>query len=298
MRAERDIRAAMRWAYVYIPLRQRALASSAHAVTLLIGAQSCELVVRNARAPVRGMGQRFDEIGKCDNAHTSQTLRLLELLHRAERTLAALLPVERERHAHRLCSGSADERDRFSHCGAGSDDIIDDHYPTLERGADDTAALAMLLRLLAVVGVRHFQLGIQRERDGGGGGERNALVRGTKEHIEGEPGGDDGGGIAAAEQRRRFPIAEESRVEEVGAVASGFEREAPEAQRFASQREVDEGELVLLHAISLRHARNHRQRLRHPLGGREGPVSLVAPAAGGFHLSAGDQEPGASARGT
>ncbi len=47
-----------------------------------------------------------------------------------------------------------------------------------------------------------------------------------------------GGGLAVAEQ---------AGVEEVGALATGFQLEAAEAQRVARQREIDEAELVVLH---------------------------------------------------
>src|SRR6516164_2178500 len=147
----------MQRAYVYIPPSARRLASSTHAVTLLIGAQSCELVVRNARPSVRRARESLDEIGECDDAHTSQTLTLFHLLHGTQRTLAPLLPIERQRDCHRLRAGGADGAERFAHRGAGGDHIVHDQHAALERRADDAAPLAMLLGLLTVESVRHAQ---------------------------------------------------------------------------------------------------------------------------------------------
>src|ERR1700745_1560447 len=84
------------------------LASSTHPITLLISPQSCELVVRNARASRGRLRESLDEIGKCDDAHTSQRFQPLQLLHRAQRTLAALLTVERQRHTRRLRARGTD----------------------------------------------------------------------------------------------------------------------------------------------------------------------------------------------
>src|SRR6516164_10640948 len=146
----------MQRAYVYIPPPARRLASSTHAVTLLRGAQSCELVVRNARPPIRRAFQGLDEVCKCDDAHTSQTLGLLDLLHRAERPLATLLTVECQRDTRRLRCGAADEAERFAHRRTRRDHIVDDENAAAHRSADDAAAFAVILCFLAVEGVGHI----------------------------------------------------------------------------------------------------------------------------------------------
>src|SRR5262249_26648847 len=98
-------------AYVYIPAVGRRLASSTRAVTRLICPESCELFVRNAHTSVGRPRQRLDQIGKCDNAHTTQPVGLLDLLHRCQRALAALLTIERQRDTNRLRPGGPDQLD-------------------------------------------------------------------------------------------------------------------------------------------------------------------------------------------
>ena len=120
-----------------------------------------------------------------------------------------------------------------------------------KRRADDVAALTVVLGLLAVEGVGDAAAVLGGQRDRRGGRERDALVGRPEEHVEGEPGAHDGRGIAAAEHVRRLPVAEQPGVEEVRALAPGLQREFAEPQCLASQGQVDESELVLLHVISL-----------------------------------------------
>ena len=55
----------------------------------------------SAGPPADGPRQRLDQVRKCDDAHTFEAVRLLELLDCSERALAALLTIERERHRDR-----------------------------------------------------------------------------------------------------------------------------------------------------------------------------------------------------
>src|SRR6202008_1509242 len=102
---------------------------------------------------------------------------------------------------------------------------------------DHEPALAVLLGLLAVVGVGDGPAVVGREGDRRGGGERNALVGGAEDQVELETRAHDGGGIAASEHGRRLAVAEEPGIEEIGAVASGLEPELPAAQSLALKRE-------------------------------------------------------------
>src|ERR1700733_9884574 len=146
-------------------------------------------------------------------------------------------------------TGCADELERFAHRSAGRDHVVDDQPPPGERRTHDATAFAVVLGLLAVEGERDVAAVRRAQRDGGRGGERDALVRWAEQHVEAETGSVDGGGVAATERRERLAVAEQAGVEEVRTLTAGLEREAPEAQRIAPQCEVDEQELVLLHVI-------------------------------------------------
>ncbi len=76
------------------------------------------------------------------------------------------------RHADRLRARRLDDVDGLADGGAGGDDIVDDQHATGERRADDVAALAMVLRLLAVerVGDIAFVFAIERGGDQGASG--------------------------------------------------------------------------------------------------------------------------------
>src|ERR1700733_574973 len=108
----------------------------------------------------------------------------------------------------------------------------------------------MFLGLLAIEGIGHAALVQIRERYGCGGDEGNALVGGTEEHVELDSRLDERGCVAAPQERRRLPVAEESRIEEVGALASGFQCELSETQSIARERKVDERQLIILHGAS------------------------------------------------
>jgi exodeoxyribonuclease III len=173
----------------------------------------------------------------------------LDLLHRGARSLAFFLAIERECDRGDLCASRANELDGFADRGARGDHIVDDHDASRERSADDVAALAMILGLLAVECERHATTVMLRERHRRGRRERDAFVGGTEEHVEREARVRERCRIAAPEHRERFTVAEFARVEEVGTLASGLELEGSEAQRVARKRELDEGELIFLHPV-------------------------------------------------
>src|SRR6185503_6960462 len=154
-----------------------------------------------------------------------------------------------------------------------------------------------------------------RERYRSGRDERDALVSGPEEHVELQPRVHERCGVALSEDRRGFPVAEEPGVEEIRTVATGLEPETAEPQGFARDRELDEPELVILHALFRRdrgdgaircarvstsrgtvtarydraRARHHRQLLRNPVRGEQRAVPLAEEAKGRLHLPAGDE---------
>src|SRR6185312_2517897 len=141
--------------------------------------------------------------------------------------------VEGEHDAGGLRALLANEGERLPHGGAGGDHIVDDEHLPAKRRADDIAALAVVLGLLAVEGIGHIAPVMLEERGCRRRGERYALVGRPEEHVESGRRARDGRGVAAAQDGDGLAVAEETGVEEVRALTAGFERELPEAQRLA-----------------------------------------------------------------
>ncbi len=170
-----------------------------------------------------------------------------ELLYRGALSLSPFLAVKRERHGHRLRAGLADDVERFANGGARGDYVIHHDHASPQRGADDIAAFAVSLRFLAIEGVGHvpavlLRVGHRRRRD-----EGDALVGRPEQYIELDARLNECRRVTLPQRRRRLAVAEQSGVEEVGALASRFQLEAAEAEGLARQRELDEAKLVVLH---------------------------------------------------
>src|SRR5690606_17430685 len=176
------------------------------------------------------------------------------------RVTAALLPVERDQDAGRLRAVCADDVDRFAHRGAGADDVVDDDNAAGERRADQRAALAVVLRFLAVEGEADVA-SLRRQRDGGGRRERNSLVCRAEQQVEGDAsfafGFEQRARIEAGERAERGAVAEQPGVEEVRRQAAGLRAEFAEAQYAALDGEADK-----LRAQIVCHVRNHREKER------------------------------------
>src|SRR5690606_7256918 len=106
-------------------------------------------------------------------------------------------------------------------------------YATGERRADEIAAFTVILRFLAIEAVRHVDAVPGGKRGGSDGGERNALVGRTEDHVDGDAAADDGLRLPGAEARARGTGVEQAGIEEVRACASRFQREFAEAQHVA-----------------------------------------------------------------
>ena len=205
----------------------------------------------NANCITRACGEGFDEVGQGQDADAAQSELRRDFLHRRLGALAAFLAVERQRHARGRRAGRADDFHGFADGGAGRDHVIDDHDAAAQRRADDVAAFAVILGFLAIERPRHAAMVVLGERHGGGGGERDALVRRPEQHVELEARARERRGVTLAEHRDGFAVVEQAGVEEVGTLAAGLELEAAEAQRVARHGEVDEGSLILLHGQRL-----------------------------------------------
>ena len=109
----------------------------------------------------------------------------------------------------------------------------------------------MILRFFAVEAVTHareavrVQLGQLFE---GGGGQRDAFVAGSEQHVDGERGvGDeieDGAGVGGRDGAEEVGAVEEAGVEEVGRLAAGFQGILAESEDFCGQAGLEEGGFV------------------------------------------------------
>ena len=99
--------------------------------------------------------EMIDEIGERHDAADRHAYLGLELLHRRDSRLRPdLLAIERHEHAGRCRARGANQLEHLANCGAGSDHVVENQHAARERSADDRAAFAVVLRLLAVVGER------------------------------------------------------------------------------------------------------------------------------------------------
>src|SRR5205085_11618560 len=78
------------------------------------------------------------------------------------------------------------------------------------------------------------------KRDGGRGGERNALVSRPEDHVEADPGGERRLRVMAGKLAQLAPVVEEPGVEEVRRQAPGLGLELPEAKDPGADGELDE----------------------------------------------------------
>ena len=214
------------------------------------------------------MRKQIDQLGQCDEAHTTQAEFRLDLLHGRARAPAAFLSIHREQYRHGLGAGVADQFDRLPDRRAGRDDIVDNHDPAGKRPAHHASALAMRLGFLAIEGPGNAPVMMFGERYRRAGDQRDALVGGAEQHDVADARALQGSCVALAEDADGFAVVEQAGVEEIRTFAARFQGEAPEAQGRARQREVDEAALVILH------------------GGYHNPVRIITLNANGIRSAA------------
>src|SRR5699024_11505969 len=86
-------------------------------------------------------------------------------------------------------------------------------------------------------------------RDGGGGGQRDALVGRAEQHVHADAACSQAFGIGLAEAGQAGAGGDLAEVEKVWTLAAGLEREITKAQHAVVQRKLDEIVLVGLHAM-------------------------------------------------
>ena len=126
--------------------------------------------------------------------------------------------------------------------GAVADHVIHQQHPALERCANELAAFAVGLGLLAVKG-RADRAAPLRQGDCRGHGDRNALVGRAEQHVELEARGNDGVGVEAAEFGQLRTAADVAEIEEVGAAQPGLQFKIAKAQHLLANHRGDEAGL-------------------------------------------------------
>lgn len=215
---------------------------------LAVVAQGLQVFHGQARAVGCGLGEQIDQRGEGQQTDAAQPEVGLDLLHGRTLALTALLPIERQQHADRFRARAPDEFNRLADRRARRDHVIDDHHASGERPPHHRAAFAVIFGFLAIEGPRHIARMVGRQRQRGRGHERNPLVRGAEQHVEGQAGGLQGVGITAAEHGECLAVVEPPGVEKIGTLATRLEGESAEAQRSAGERELDEAAWVRRHA--------------------------------------------------
>lgn len=226
-----------------------------NSILLAVLAQRLQMLDRQRGAVGIGLRKDVDEIAKRKQADTAQTELRFHFLHGRPLALAALLTIEGEQHGHWFGARALDEFDGFADGRARGDHVIDDDHAPGEGSAHHLTAFTVSFRFLAVEGPGHVAIVLQGERQGGCRHQRDALVGGTEQHVVLESRGLQGSGVAATEHGERFAVVEESRIEEIGTLATRLQREAAEAQGGAGERELDEAALVGLHAAIISRVR-------------------------------------------
>src|SRR5271170_5998469 len=97
------------------------------------------------------------EIGQIDHGNHRYRVLVLDLLDRRGTAVGSpFLAIERKQDARRYGTGPPDDINGLADRRARGDYIIDDQYAPPQGAAHDTAALAVILGLLAVEGKRHI----------------------------------------------------------------------------------------------------------------------------------------------
>ena len=128
--------------------------------------------------------------------------------------------------------GGADQRNGFAHGCAGRHDIVHNQHPALKGCANKAAAFAMVFGLFAVVGKGEVAPHA-RQLDRHSGHQRNAFVRGAEQHVALNAAGDNTLGIELRQFAQHGAIVEQTGIEKIGRLPTGFGDEIAKTQHAA-----------------------------------------------------------------
>ena len=123
--------------------------------------------------------------------------------------------IQRDQHCTRCRTLRANHFHRLAYRGARRDHIVNDDHAAFKLCADDGAAFAMILCFLAVISKRHV-MAFGCERHCGCRGQRDALVRWTKQHIETHPRIQQGLRVKVGELSQPRAIIKQTGIEKIG----------------------------------------------------------------------------------
>ena len=114
--------------------------------------------------------------------------------------------------------------------GAGGDDVVDDDDVAAQGCADVGTAFAVVFGFFAVEGVGDVAAVVAGEFEGGGDGQRNALVGGAEQHEVVADLFHNHVRVVRCDLPQNVTAVERAGVEKIRADASGFEFELAETQ--------------------------------------------------------------------
>lgn len=183
-----------------------------------------------------------EHVAQARESPCRQALAELETAESGERSLGtAFLPVEGHDEARGKSLPRAKDRQRLGGGRSRREHVVEDHRaPPRGVGPHEDPAFAVILDLLAVKTPGDVASVAPGESDGRRAHERDALVRRSEEDLELEAARDQHLRVELTEGGEVLTAVERRKIEKVGTLAPGFEREAAEAERAAVEDETGE----------------------------------------------------------
>src|SRR5699024_7201191 len=122
--------------------------------------------------------------------------------------------------------------------------VVDDQEPARRLGSHKCAALAVILDFFAIERPRYIAVKMFGQLHRGSACQRNALVRGTEQHVEFDAAVNGRRSIKPAQGSQMRAGIELSRVKEIRRHPPGLEGEPTESQDIGVQRIFDKAPLI------------------------------------------------------
>lgn len=196
-----------------------------------------------------------EQVGEVDDGDYVESERFLDVLNgagfRCFDSIASLLhSIESNENAGWNSAVVLDDVYGFTNRSSCRDDVVDDDYLALKLGANDYAALAVVLGFLAVEGPRNVA-SESGEVHCNAGCKRNSLVGRSEDHVEFNESlflcFKKSASVELSEDVERSAGIEEAGVEEVRRHASGLRLVLSESEDIGLKGKLDEVVLKLIH---------------------------------------------------
>mmetsp|Transcript_1662 Transcript_1662/g.3901 ORF Transcript_1662/g.3901 Transcript_1662/m.3901 type:complete len:397 (-) Transcript_1662:606-1796(-) len=221
-----------------------------YAVLLTVGLNSGENLCVKLGA---GGTKKRQKVIKAHNRVHIKAKFLLDSLNSAQVTLlSTLLAVKSDNHTTDLGILHRKDVNAFANGRTSSDDIIhNEHTLTTNRSTDKKTSLAMVLLLLAVVCNGNILSKLAVQRGGNNTCKRDTLVCRSEEDVKFNSRAHNSLRVEVSKTIESRAGVEETRVEEVRALASRLEREFSELEHLALQSKLKELLLVRRKHVAL-----------------------------------------------